>query len=92
VGEAIHRRLNPDLCSRSLQTLRRCRRALLLRDILNPYLYHPECKFTGPDGNLCPWTRSILQRRHIVAGSFSYCGKEFKRKHEQVTVDHQDKS
>ena len=60
------------------------------RDILNQYLYHPECKFAGPDGNPCdPWTRGILQRRHIVAGSFSYCGKEFKRKLEQGPVDHE---
>ncbi len=59
------------------------------REILYQYLYHPECKFAGPDGNPCdPWTRGILQRRHIVAGSFSYCGKEFKRKLEQGPVDH----
>jgi hypothetical protein len=61
----------------------------LARDILHQYLYRPECKFAGPDGSPCdPWTRGVLQRRHIVAGSFSYCGKEFKRKLEQGPVDH----
>ncbi|SPF36940.1 conserved hypothetical protein [Candidatus Sulfotelmatobacter kueseliae] len=60
------------------------------REILHQYLYHPECKFAGPDGNPCdPWTRGILQRRHIIAGDFKYCGKEFKRKLEQGPVDHE---
>ncbi len=59
------------------------------RQILHQYLYHPECKFAGPDGRPCdPWTRGVLQRRHIIAGSFNYCGKEFKRKLEQGPVDH----
>lgn len=31
----------------------------------------------------------ILQRRHIIAGDFNYCGKEFKRKLEQGPVDHE---
>jgi hypothetical protein len=31
----------------------------------------------------------VLQRRHIIAGSFNYCGKEFKRKLEQGPVDHE---
>jgi hypothetical protein len=31
----------------------------------------------------------VLQRRHIVAGSFSYCGKVVKRKLEQGPVDHE---
>jgi len=60
------------------------------RDVLHQYLYHPECKFAGPDGRPCdPWTRGVLQRRHIIAGDFNYCGKEFKRKLEQGPVDHE---
>jgi len=60
------------------------------REILHQYLYHPESKFAGPDGNPCdPWTRGILQRRHIVAADFKYCGKEVKRKLEQGPVDHE---
>ena len=60
------------------------------REILHQYLYHPECKFAGPDGHPCdPWTRGVLQRRHIIAGIFNYCGKEFKRKLEQGPVDHE---
>jgi hypothetical protein len=31
----------------------------------------------------------VLRRRHIVAGGFNYCGKEFKRKLEQGPVDHE---
>lgn len=59
--------------------------------MLHQYLYHPECKFAGPDGRPCdPWTRGILQRRHIVAGDFKYCGKEIKRKLEQGPVDHEE--
>jgi len=30
-----------------------------------------------------------LQRRHIIAGDFKYCGKEVKRKLEQGPVDHE---
>jgi hypothetical protein len=60
------------------------------REILHQYLYHPESKFAGPDGNPCdPWTRGVLQRRHIVAADFKYCGKEIKRKLEQGPVDHE---
>jgi hypothetical protein len=60
------------------------------REILHQYLYHPECKFAGPDGHPCdPWTRGTLQRRHIVAADFKYCGKEIKRKLEQGPVDHE---
>ena len=59
------------------------------REILHQYLYHPECKFAGPDGEPCdPWTRGVLQRRHIIASDFRYCGKEVKRKLEQGPVDH----
>jgi hypothetical protein len=59
------------------------------REILHQYLYHPESKFAGPDGRPCdPWTRGVLQRRHIVAAAFKYCGKEIKRKLEQGPVDH----
>ena len=59
------------------------------REILHQYLYHPECKFAGPDGRPCgPWTRGVLQRRHIAA-DFKYCGKEVKRKLEQGPVDHE---
>jgi hypothetical protein len=59
------------------------------REILHQYLYHPECKFAGPDGHPCdPWTRGVLQRRHIVTADFKYCGKEVKRKLEQGPVDH----
>lgn len=59
------------------------------REILHQYIYHPECKFAGPDGNPCdPWTRGVLQRRHIVAADIKYCGKEIKRKLEQGPVDH----
>jgi hypothetical protein len=61
------------------------------RQILHQYLYHPECKFAGPDGHPCdPWTRGVLQRRHIIAESFKYCGKEVKRKLEQGPVDHEN--
>ena len=60
------------------------------REILHHYLYHPESKFAGPDGNPCdPWTRGVLQRRHIIAVDFKYCGKEIKRKLEQGPVDHE---
>ena len=60
------------------------------REILHQYLYHPESKLAGPDGRSCdPWTRGILQRRHIIAGDFKYCGKEVKRKLEQGPVDHE---
>jgi hypothetical protein len=60
------------------------------REILHQYLYHPESKFAGPDGRPCdPWTRGVLQRRHIVAADFKYCGKELKRKLEQGPVDHE---
>jgi hypothetical protein len=60
------------------------------REVLHQYLYHPECKFAGPDGRPCdPWTRGVLQRRHIVAADFKYCGKEVKRKLEQGPVDHE---
>jgi hypothetical protein len=47
-------------------------------------------KFAGPDGNPCdPWTRRVLERRHIIAKDFNYCGKEFKRKLEPGPVDHE---
>jgi len=60
------------------------------REILNQYLYHPECKFAGPDGHPCdPWTRGVLQRRHITPENLNYCGKEFRRKLEQGPVDHE---
>jgi hypothetical protein len=60
------------------------------REILHQYLYHPECKFAGPNGRPCdPWTRGVLQRRHIIAGDFKYCGKEVKRKLEQGPVDYE---
>jgi hypothetical protein len=60
------------------------------REILHQYLYHPECKFAGPDGRPCdPWTRGVLQRRHIIAADFKYCGKEVKRKLERGPVDHE---
>jgi hypothetical protein len=60
------------------------------REILHQYLYHPESKFAGPDGRPCdPWTRGVLQRGHIVAADFKYCGKEIKRKLEQGPVDHE---
>jgi hypothetical protein len=60
------------------------------REILHQCLYHPECKFAGPDGHPCaPWTRGTLQRRHVVATDFKYCGKEIKRKLEQGPVDHE---
>lgn len=60
------------------------------QEILRQYLYHPESKFAGPDGRPCdPWTRGILQRRHIIAADFKYCGKEVKRKLEQGPVDHE---
>jgi hypothetical protein len=59
------------------------------RDSLHQYLCHPECKFAGPDGYPCdPWTRGILQRRHIVADRHIPCGKEFKRKLEQGPVEY----
>lgn len=60
------------------------------REILHQYLYHPECKFAGPDGHPCdPWTRGLLQRRHIAAADLNCCGKEQKRKLEQGPVDHE---
>lgn len=31
----------------------------------------------------------MLQRRHIIAADFKYCGKEVKRKLEQGPVDHE---
>lgn len=59
------------------------------RQILQQYLYHPESNFAGPNGKPCdPWTRGVLQRRHIMAERFMYCGKEVKRKLEQGPVDH----
>lgn len=63
---------------------------ILYHEILQQYLYHPECKFAGPDGKPCdPWTRGVLQRRHIVAERHIHCGKKFKRKLEQGPVDHE---
>ena len=60
------------------------------REILHQYLYHPECKFAGPDGRPCdPWTRGVLQCRHVIAGDFKPCGKELRRKLEQGPVDHE---
>ena len=60
------------------------------RSILHQYLYNPESKFNGPDGTPCdPWTRGVLQRRHVIAGVFNYCGKEMKRQLEQGPVDHE---
>jgi len=60
------------------------------REILHQYLCNPESKFNGPDGKRCDsWTRGILQRRHITASAFTYCGKEFKRKLEQGPADHE---
>jgi len=60
------------------------------RDVLHQYLCHPECKFAGPDGSPCdPWTRGVLQRRHIIAEDFKYCGKEVNRKLEQGPIDHE---
>jgi hypothetical protein len=60
------------------------------REILHQYLCNPESKLNGPDGKPCdPWTRGILQRRHVTAGAFNYCGKEFRRKLEQGPVDHE---
>jgi hypothetical protein len=60
------------------------------REILHQYLCNPESKFNGPDGKPCgPWTRGILERRHIIAGVSNYCGEEFKRKLEQGPVDHE---
>jgi hypothetical protein len=61
------------------------------RDVLHQYLYlyHPERKFSGPDGLPCDaWRRGILQRRHIIAKDLKYCGKEVKRKLEEGPVDH----
>jgi len=30
------------------------------REIFHQYLYHPECKFAGPDGRPCdPWMRGV---------------------------------
>jgi len=69
---------------------KRCIPVKTYRDVLHQYLYHPECKFAGSDGYPCdPWTRGILQRRHIIAAGFKYCGKEVKRKLEQGPVDHE---
>jgi hypothetical protein len=60
------------------------------REILHQYLYHPECKFAGPDGRPCdPWTRGVLQRRHIVPAELNCCGKEWNTKLEQGPVDHE---
>jgi hypothetical protein len=60
------------------------------REILHQYLYHPECKFAGPDGHpFDPWTRGVLQPRHIVPAELNCCGKEMKRKLEQGPVDHE---
>lgn len=66
-----------------------CVQVKTYHQILHQYLYHAESQFAGPDGNPCgPWTRGVLQRRHILADTFRYCGKEFKRKLEQGPVDH----
>ena len=60
------------------------------REILHQYLYHPESKFAGPDGRPSdPWTRGVLQRRHVIAADLKSCGKELKRKLEQGPVDHE---
>lgn len=60
------------------------------RSVLNAYANNAESKFNGPDGKqCCIWTRGMLQRTHIVAGEHRYCGKEFKRKLEQGSVDHE---
>lgn len=60
------------------------------RSVVNAYVNNAESKFTGPDGHQCrPWTRGILQRMHVIARAHRYCGKEFKRKLEQGSVDHE---
>jgi hypothetical protein len=59
------------------------------RSVLNAYVNNPESKFNGPDRCQCrSWTRGMLQRMHFVAREHRYCGKEFKRKLEQGSVDH----
>jgi hypothetical protein len=65
------------------------RRVQTYRRVLHQYLYRPESKFAGPDGRPCDaWTRGVLQRRHIIAADFKYCGKEVKPKLEQGPADH----
>ena len=60
------------------------------RSVLKAYVNNAESKFNGPDRKqCCAWTRGVLQRTHIVAGEYLYCGKEFKRKLEQGALDHE---
>jgi hypothetical protein len=60
------------------------------REVLHQYLYHPESKSAGPDGRPCdPWTRGVLERRHIIPAELNCCGKEWKKKLEQGPVDHE---
>jgi hypothetical protein len=70
--------------------LPRSRRALVLRAtfcITTSTI--PNASLLGGTATPCaPWIRGLLQRRHIVAGSISYCGEEFKVKLEQGPVDH----
>ncbi len=45
--------------------------------MMEEYIWHPEAKSLGPDGNPCtPKTRGLLQRAHITAGQIRYIDKE----------------
>jgi len=44
---------------------------------IQEYVYHPEAKSLGPDGNPCTVdTRGVLMRAHITAGRVRYIDKE----------------
>src|SRR5439155_16616539 len=50
------------------------------RAVLNAYVNNLEMKLNGPSGRLCGFaTRGVLQRKHVIAESHLYCGKEVKR-------------
>ncbi len=45
--------------------------------MIEEYIWHPEAKSLGPDGNPCASeTRGLLQRAHITAGRIRYIDKE----------------
>lgn len=49
-------------------------------DYFAEYGRHPEQKMLGPDGKPCrPWTRGLLQPRHIELGDLRRIGKESNR-------------
>jgi hypothetical protein len=63
-------------------------RPATLSDVSNIHWRHPEPKFLGPDGKACSeFTRGILSRRTIHAGTPRFWGKEVERRTEGGEYD-----